>query len=392
MSALGSDSTGSDDGARKPEPAGFALRAEWPLGLSLLTVGAFYLWGPAILARVAQPFWLVATLVWLLAVILLSAFAVVRHAECLALKLGEPVGTLILTLSVIGIEVMMISASMSTGAGSPTLARNAMFSVVMIVLNGLVGLALVLGGLRYREQSYDLQGAGVYLAMIASLSVLGLILPNFTVATSGPTLSTTQGILLGLMSVGLYATFLFGQTTRHREYFLERAPAAEGAISGAEGHAGLVLRSVPFHAVLLLCYLVPLVILSKKLAVPIDHGIRVLGAPPELGGFLIAALVLSPEALSGLRAAMENKLQRSVNLLLGSVLATIGLTIPSVFAISAISGKSIILGLNPADSTLLALTLAVSFITFTSRRTNVIFGAVHLVLFLAYLIMIFDGQ
>ena len=227
--------------------------------------------------------------------------------------------------------------------------------------------------------------------MIASLSVLGRILPNFTVATSGPTLSTTQGILLGLMSVGLYATFLFGDA-RHREYFLERTPAAEGAASGSGGHAGSILRSVPFHAALLLCYLVPLVILSKKLAVPIDHGIRVLGAPPELGGFLIAALVLSPEALSGLRAALENKLQRSVNLLLGSVLATIGLTIPSVFAISAISGKSIILGLNPAESTLLALTLAVSFITFTSRRTNVIFGAVHLVLFLAYLIMIFDGQ
>jgi Ca2+:H+ antiporter len=372
------------------QSGGFALRAEWPLAASFLTVGAFFAWGDAILARVAEPFWLVLIFAWLLIVILLSAFAIVRHAECLAIKLGEPVGTLILTLSVIGIEVMMISASMVTGKGSPTLARDAMFSVVMIVLNGLVGLSLVLGGLRFREQSYNLQGAGVYLAMIASLSVLGLILPNFTVATAGPTLSTTQGILLGLMSVGLYATFLFGQTTRHREYFLDLIPASEPA--AASEHAGLVLRSVPFHAALLLCYLVPLVILSKKLAIPIDHGIRVMGAPPELGGFIIAALVLSPEAFSGLRAALQNKLQRSVNLLLGSVLATIGLTIPSVFAIGALSGKSVVLGLNPADSTLLALTLAVSFITFTSRRTNVIFGAVHLVLFLAYLIMIFDGQ
>ncbi len=372
------------------KPAGLALRAEWPLVTSLITVGAFFFWGEAILARVAEPLWLVLIFAWLLIVILLSAFAIVRHAECLALKLGEPVGTLILTLSVIGIEVMMISASMVTGKGSPTLARDAMFSVVMIVLNGLVGLSLVLGGLRFREQSYNLQGAGVYLAMIATLSVLGLILPNFTLATAGPTLSTTQGILLGLMSVGLYATFLFGQTTMHREYFLDLNPAGEPAAENE--HAGLVLRSVPFHAALLLCYLVPLVILSKKLAVPIDHGIRVLGAPPELGGFIIAALVLSPEAFSGLRAAIQNKLQRSVNLLLGSVLATIGLTIPSVFAIGALSGKSVVLGLNAADSTLLALTLAVSFITFTSRRTNVIFGAVHLVLFLAYLIMIFDGQ
>jgi Ca2+:H+ antiporter len=358
------------------KPAGLALRAEWPLVTSLLTVGAFFFWGEAILVRVAEPFWLVLIFAWLLIVILLSAFAIVRHAECLALKLGEPVGTLILTLSVIGIEVMMISASMATGKGSPTLARDAMFSVVMIVLNGLVGLSLVLGALRFREQSYNLQGAGVYLAMIASLAVLGLVLPNFTLATAGPTLSTTQGILLGLMSVGLYATFLFGQTTRHREYFLDLNPAGEPAAENE--HAGLVLRSVPFHAALLLCYLVPLVLLSKKLAIPIDHGIRVLGAPPE--------------AFSALRAAMENKLQRSVNLLLGSVLATIGLTIPSVFAIGALSGKSVVLGLNAADSTLLALTLAISFITFTSRRTNVIFGAVHLVLFFAYLIMIFDGQ
>ena len=372
------------------KPAGFALRAEWPLATSLLSVAAFIFWGDAILARVSEPFWLVLIFAWLLVVILLSAFAIVRHAECLALKLGEG-RLLVASAPVIGIEVMMISASMVTGKGSPTLARDAMFSVVMIVLNGLVGLSLVLGGLRFREQSYNLQGAGVYLAMIASLSVLGLILPNFTVATAGPTLSTTQGILLGLMSVGLYATFLFGQTTRHREYFLDLNPAGKPATEAGE-HTGLIVRSVPFHAALLLCYLVPLVLLSKKLAIPIDHGIRVMGAPPELGGFIIAALVLSPEAFSGLRAAIQNKLQRSVNLLLGSVLATIGLTIPSVFAIGALSGKSVVLGLNPADSTLLALTLAISFITFTSRRTNVIFGAVHLVLFLAYLIMIFDGQ
>jgi len=372
------------------KPAGFALRAEWPLAISLLTVGAFFFWGEAILARVPEPIWLALIFLWLVVVILLSAFAIVRHAECLALKMGEPVGTLILTLAVTGIEVMMISASMATGKGSPTLARDAMFSVVMIVLNGLVGLSLLLGALRYREQAYNLQGAGVYLAMIASLAVLGLILPNFTVATAGPTLSTTQGILLGLMSVGLYATFLFAQTARHREYFLDLNPAGEPAAENE--HSGLVVRSVPFHAALLFCYLVPLVILSKKLAIPIDHGVRELGAPPELGGFIIAVLVLSPEGFSGLRAAIQNKLQRSVNLLLGSVLATIGLTIPSVFAIGALSGKSVILGLNPADSTLLALTLAISFITFSSRRTNVIFGAVHLVLFLAYLIMIFDGQ
>ena len=371
------------------KPAGFAIGAEWPLAASLLTVGAFFAWGDAIFARLAEPLWFGLCFGLLFGVILVSAFAIVRHAECLAIKLGEPVGTLILTLSVIGIEVMMISASMATGQGSPTLARDAMFSVVMIVLNGLVGLSLLLGGLRHHEQAYNLQGAAVYLAMIASLSVLGLILPNFTTATSGPTLSTIQGILLGLMSVGLYATFLFGQTTLHREYFLDVNPAG-GSKSSVEDHGGLVLRSLAFHAALLVCYLVPLVVLSKKLAIPIDHGIRVLGAPPELGGFIIAALVLSPEAFTALRAAKRNQLQRSVNLLLGSVLATIGLTIPAVFGIGVLSGKSIILGLMPAEMILLALTLGVSFITFTSRRTNVLLGAVHLLLFFAYLILIFD--
>ncbi len=374
------------------KPAGIELSAEWPLAASLFSVGAFFLWGDAIFARLSDPLWLCLSFGWLLAVILLSAFSVVRHAECLALKLGEPGGTLILTFSVIGIEVMMISASMATGKGSPTLARDAMFSVVMIVLNGLVGFSLLLGGLRHREQSYNLQGAGVYLAMIAPLAVLGLILPNFTTTTIGPTLSTTQGILLGLMSVGLYATFLFGQTMRHREYFLDANPAGKPDPAGGGDHAGLVVRSTPFHALLLMCYLVPVVLLAKKLAIPIDHGIRVLGAPPELGGFIIAVLVLSPEGFSGLRAAIHNQLQRCVNILLGSVLATIGLTIPAVFSIGVLSGKSVILGLVPADMILLALTLAVSFITFTSRRTNILFGAVHLLLFLAYLIMIFDGQ
>ena len=369
----------------------FGLRSEWPLAISLLTAGVFLLWGQTLLSRLSNSLWFVLISAWLLAVILLSAFAIVRHAECLALKLGEPVGTLVLTLSVTGIEVMMISASMATSNGSPTLARDAMFSVVMIVLNGLVGLALVLGGLRHREQAFNLQGAGVYLAMIAPLAVLGLILPRFTVATAGPTLSPTQGVLLGLMSVGLYGTFLFGQTTRHREYFLERKLGDQPA-PPSDAHAGLVIRSIPFHAALLLCYLLPLVVLSKKLAIPINHGVHVLGAPPELGGFIIAALVLSPEGFAGLRAAIQNQLQRSVNLLLGSVLATIGLTIPAVFLVGLIGGNNVVLGLVPADMILLALTLAVSFITFTSRRTNVLFGAVHLVLFFAYLIMIFDGQ
>jgi Ca2+:H+ antiporter len=299
------------------------LRREWPLGASVVTVVLFLAFGRSWLADFSAPAWFGFVLVWLTAVILSSAFAVVRHAESLAELLGEPIGTLVLTLSVTGIEVMMITAAMSTGHGSPTLARDAMFAVVMIVLNGMVGLTLLLGGLRYHEQSYNLQGANAFLAVILPLAVLGLILPTFTTASPGPTFSALQASFLVVMSLGLYAVFLAIQNSRHRQYFLSPDSGVSAAEDPAGAHHG-ERRSGSYHATLLLTYLLPLVILSKKLAVPVDYGIDVLHAPRALGGFLVAALVLSPESLGATRAALANQLQRSVNILLGSVLATIG--------------------------------------------------------------------
>ncbi len=330
-------------------------------------------------------------LAWLFGVILLSAFAVVRHAESLAAKLGEPLGTLILTLSVTGIEVMMITAVMCAGDGNSTVARDAMFAVVMIVLNGMVGLSLLLGGLRYHEQTYNLQGANAFLAVIVPMAVLGLVLPNFTISSSGPTFSPLQAAFLIAMSIGLYGVFLAIQNVRHRDYFIS-PDSVEAAAErrGAEPHAVLETRSVAYHAALLLLYLLPLVILSKQLATPIDYGIRVLHAPPQLGGLLVAVLILSPESLGAVRSALANQLQRSVNILLGSVLATISLTIPAVLVIGFITGRTVILGLDAADVTLLLLTLGLCTLTFASARTNVLLGAVHLLLFLAYLMLVFE--
>ena len=310
-----------------------------------------------------------------------------HHAESLAIRLGEPLGTLVLTLAVIGIEVMMISAVMLTGEGKPALARDAMFGVVMIVLNGMIGLSLLLGGLRHREQEYNLQGTNAFLSLIVSLTVLGLVLPNFTETTPGPTLSAFQSGFMVVMSIAIYAIFLIIQNWRHRDYFV-RPVTAQGA-AAIEGHQGEP-NSLTYHGVLLVMYLLPIVFLSEEIALPIDHGIEVLHAPAALGGFLVAALILSPESLSATRAALANDLQRSINILLGSVLASIGLTIPAVLTIGLVTGKTVVLGLDPGNSVLLLLTLVVSVLTFARDRTNVLLGAVHLLLFLAYVMLLFE--
>jgi Ca2+:H+ antiporter len=367
------------------------FRTELALWFSIATALLFVLFRPQWLSGLANVVWLVTVFVWLFAAILWSAFAVVRHADCLAIRLGEPYGTLILTFSVISIEIMMIAAVMITGVDKPGLARDTMFSVLMIVLNGMIGASLLLGALRYREQQYNLQGANAFLAVIVPLAIVGLILPNYTLASAGPTFSSAQALSLVVMTVGIYAVFLSIETVRHRSDFIEPVDASsKSGLARVRNHVKLSPRSVPYHAVLLLCYLLPVVVLSKKLAVPINLGITVLGAPPALGGFIVAVLVLSPEGLGAIHAALENQLQRAVNIFLGSALATISLTIPAVLVIGLVTGEPVILGLEPEESVMLVLTLMVSIITFGSGRTNVLLGAVHLLLFFTYFMLIFD--
>jgi Ca2+:H+ antiporter len=367
-----------------------AALQEWPLSMNLATTLVFVVYGQSLLADLAHPVWFTLILTWLLLIILFSIFAVVRHAEHLAQKLGEPLGTLVLTLAVTGIEVMIIVATMSTGSGSPTLARDAMFAVIMIVLNGMVGVTLLIGALKYREQDYNLQGANAFLAVILPLAVVGLVLPNYTHSSPDQTFSPVQALFLTLVSVALYGVFLTIQIGRHRAYFRALKPTAEAK---AENRRRLIVHksySVPYHVVLLLAYMGPLVILTQQLAVPIDFTISVLRAPVALAGFLVALLVLAPESLSAVRAALVNDLQRSVNILLGSVLATTGLTIPAVLLFGLFAGKSIVLGLDAIDITLLSLTLVLSNMTFSNSRTNVLLGAVHLLVFFAYLLLMFQ--
>ena len=357
------------------------LKREWPLGAAIVTTALFVAFGAAWLADLSSGPWFALMSGWLFGVILLAAFAAVRHAEAIAHKLGEPLGTLVLTLAVTGIEVTIIAAVMYASKGNSTLARDAMLAVLMIVLNGMVGLSLLLGGLRHHEQTYNLQGANAFLAVIIPISVLGLVLPNFTVSSPGPTLSPVQSSFFIITSIALYGVFLAIQNVRHREYFVDQKTLPEESVAAG---------SLALHIPLLLLYLVAVLLLAKQMAVPINYGIHVLHAPAALGGFLVSVLVLAPESLSAARAALANQLQRSVNLLLGSVLASISLTIPAVLAIGFITDQSIVLGLDAADTTLLVLTLAVSTLTFASSRTNVLLGAVHLLLFLAYLMLIFE--
>jgi Ca2+:H+ antiporter len=362
------------------------IRAEFPLLIGWGTAAIFIAMGTAALneftTHVAP---LLGVFAWLFVVILWSAIRVVRHADCLAIKLGEPYGTLILTLSAISIEVVMISTAMLHGENNPTLGRDAIFAVIMIALNGLVGLSLLLGGLRYREQHYNIQGVNAYLNVIMALAVLGLVLPNFTTSTTGPTFSTEQEIFFVTMSLLLYGTFLVIETLRHRGYFVE---AKESATKHSAHHL-IRVRSTRFHALMLVLYLGVVIFLAEKFAVPLDNSIEQFHMPQAFGGAVIAALVLSPEGLGGITASLHNQLQRSINILFGSVLATIGLTIPAVLIIGLLTKKSVALGLQGGNLPLLLLTLAVSVVTFTSRKTNVLQGCVHLLLFAVFVLLIF---
>lgn len=323
---------------------------------------------------------------WLFGMIIVGSMSVVRHAENLAETLGEPYGTLILTLSVSAIEIVTLAIVMTTGAENPALARDTMFSVVMLCLNGLIGASLILGALKYKEQDYNLRGANAYLSVIVSLAVFGLVVPNFTFTTPGPTFSGPQEGFLVVMCIGLYTVFLAIQTTRHRAFFVEHGEKIDDDdVVPAPARDWAVVR---LHVAFLVVYLALSLYLVEKLAVLLDHGLDELGAPPAFGALIVAALVLAPEGLSGIQAALANRMQRAVNILLGSALATLALTIPAVVMIGFYHHTTVVLGLDAIEQAMLLLTLFVSSITYTSGRTNVLQGAVHIMLLLAYLMLI----
>jgi Ca2+:H+ antiporter len=359
------------------------------LPIAWLSVVAVLL-GAAIVPDSMHPYAAAALFVALLGVILWSAFGVVHEAEELAEVLGEPLGTLILTLSIVIIEVALISAVMLGSADVPTLGRDTMFAVLMIVLNGVVGLGLLIGGIRHHQQSYNLQGATAYLAVIIPMAAIALVLPNFTTSTSDGTLSAVQAAFFSLFTIGLYAMFLWLQTGRHRGFFRPVEPDCDASDARPLPHAVRSTKSARTRIALLLANILPIVILSKSLAKLLDAGIAGLGAPTALGGIIIAMIVFTPEGISALRAIAANQLTRAINLCLGAATSTLGLTVPAVLLIGMLTKQPVVLGLAGANMVLLAVTLILNTLTFSGPRTTMLEGAVHLSLFAVFLVLVFS--
>ena len=316
----------------------------------------------------------------IIAVLLAGAImAAVYHAEVLAHFLGEPFGTLTLALAVTVIETsLIVSIMLSEGSAAQALARDTLIAAIMITINGIVGICLLAGGRRHHEQSYTQQGVSAGLAMLATLSVLTLVLPNFTVSTPGPFYAPKQLVFVAIVSLVIYATFVVAQTIRHREHFLhgDDDHAHEAPVSRAKAAAA---------AGVLLVALVGVVLLAKNLSPTIEAQVAAAGAPKALVGIIIAALVLAPEGFAALNAARANRVQTSLNLAIGSALATIGLTIPAVAIVALVLGLELELGLSMRSTVLLALTLLVATLTLSRGRVTVVQGVIHLVIFATYL-------
>jgi Ca2+:H+ antiporter len=304
-----------------------------------------------------------------------AVFAAVHHAEVLAVRIGEPFGSILLALAITTLEVGLIISVMLTGsAGSDAVARDTVFSVVMIVLNGIIGLCLLAGARRHYEQEFRVQGAAGILSVISTLAIVALVLPNFTQTTPGPTLAPGQLIFIGTVSFVLYVFFVFIQTIRHRaDFIMDDGKSHQGVVPGD--------RTTVISAVFMVLSLVVVIMLAKTLSPIVEEAVLKAGLPLAVVGVVIAAVVLLPEGLTAMKAAKGNRLQTSLNASLGSAAASIGLTIPIVGAVSVMLGQPLTLGLNSQSIVMLLLTLFISALTLATGRTTMLQGAVHLVIF-----------
>jgi Ca2+:H+ antiporter len=322
-----------------------------------------------------------------MAVLLIAAVIFAVHqAEVIAHKTGEPFGTLVLALCVTIIEVaLIVSIMLSADEDGAVIARDAVFATVMIVMNGIIGLSIFLGGLRHRVLSFRIEGSNSSLTVLIAMAVLTLVMPNFTTTTLGPTFSGSQLIFAGVMSLVLYVTYVFVQTIRHREYFLhQQGVESANAISHASPPSTV---KTLVSGILLLISLISVILLAKALSPSIELAIDKMGAPRAVVGIAIALLVLLPEGVAATRAAINNRLQTSLNLSLGSALASIGLTIPAVALVSIVFDLPISLGIDALGMAFLGLTFLLSILTIAVGRATILQGAVHLVVFAAYLFL-----
>lgn len=381
--------------AKLPLSRHFPPRTLITLAIAWGVVLVFMLGGSNWLHAPIDPVVAVIAFVVIFATILVAAFGVVHEADYLAHRLGEPYGTLILTLSIVSIEVILIAAVLLGPGENPTIGRDSIFAVMMIILNLVMGICLLLGGRRFGEQEYNSQGALAYISMTLLLGGIGLILPN-TLSSGDGTFLPAQAVAFALLTIVLYAAFLLMQTRRYRRYFvqpelgsltipLETAGdnAAAGELHPAD-RAGIVI-----HAVLLVALMLPIVLLAHDLALVIDFGIAAAGAPLALGGVLIAIIVFTPESITAIKAVLDNQLQRSINLCLGAFVSTVGLTVPAVLVTGLVTGKTVVMGVTPSETVLLLLTVGLTTLTFLGQRASALQGTLHLTLFAVFGVLLF---
>ncbi|MCZ8182179.1 MAG: ionic transporter y4hA [Beijerinckiaceae bacterium] len=329
-----------------------------------------------------------ADAIWVLLLVsaLLGAvvFSAVHHAEILALKLGEPFGSILLAVAVTVIEVGLIVSIMLSGSpGSEGVARDTVYAAVLIVLNGVIGLCLLAGGRRHHEQSFQLLGASSALAVLGTLAAITLILPNFTLSESGPSFSRFQVLVIGAVSLLLWCAFVVTQTIRHRNYFLDTPTVGEEV----RQHDRPTRTVAQVSLVLLLASLGAVILLAKVLSAPLDRAVAYAGLPDAFVGVVIATIVLAPESIAAVKSALQNRLQNSINLAVGSAIASIGLTVPVVAVLSVMLGMKLDLGVSNSAMSLLVLTLFVSTLTLGTGKTTALHGVIHLVIFAVFLLI-----
>lgn len=364
---------------------------------SWLVVGLFAVFGAGWLGEPLNPALATCVFVVLFSTILAASFGVVREAEHLAHQLGEPYGTLILTLSIVLIEVVLI-ASVLLGPGEfPTIGRDSIFAVMMIIMNLVIGICLIAGATRHGDQEFNAQGASAYLSMIALLTGIALVLPNYT--TSAGEFSITQAVGISVLIALLYGTFLWMQMRSHHRFFVQPPQGAMTIPVPEKRHEikdatfstsnSRDTRAIAIRSCILLALILPIVLLAHHLAIITDYGIAAAGAPAAVGGVLIAIIVFTPESITAVRAAMNNEMQRTINLCLGAFVSTVGLTIPAVLVIGLITGKQVIMGLSNAEITLFVVTMALSMLTFNGQRTSPIQGFMHITVFAVFGLILF---
>jgi Ca2+:H+ antiporter len=353
--------------------------------------------GDSLFGGTISPIVAIISFLVLLLTIVGAAFGVVKEADELSHKLGEPYGTLILTLSVVAIEVILIAAVMSGPGEHPTIGKDAIFSVMMIIMNLVMGLCILLGGLKYGEQEYNAQGAVSYLGMIIMLGGIGLMLPNYVIGAEQGIFTTTQAMVLSFLIVILYGLFLFFQMKGYRHLYIQpqvgfmevsykdRVEVSSSGNTGVDNNKS----EIWIRSIVLLATILPIVLLSHYMAVVVDFGIQALDLPPLLGGVLIAIIVFTPESMTAVKAARNNEFQRAINLCHGAFVSTVGLTIPAVLVVGLITGKTVVFGMTATETILFVITLLLSVITFSGRKTTPIFGIMHIVLFAIFMMLIF---